>query len=424
MNIYFDTIGCRLNQAEIEQLATQFKKAGNTIVETADLADLVVINTCAVTAAAASDSREKARQAYKAGVKKIILTGCWATLEPEAAGGMPGVMRVVNNTNKENLVAELLGLPLESDEVEPILREPLPGIHRRTRAFIKVQDGCDNHCTYCVTRLARGAGRSEPVSRVISEINAAVAGGVKEVVLSGVHLGSWGTDFEPKQHISELIRKILRDTDVPRVRLSSIEPWDLDDDFFALWQDERMCRHLHLPLQSGSEAVLRRMARNTHPAAYFKLIEQARSQIPGVAITTDIIVGFPGETEQEFDESLEYVRSIHFSGGHVFKYSARPGTAASRLPGRVNGRIAHTRSIRMREVLAQSAAEYRAQFLGDSLQVLWESAEELGQGGWRMCGLSDNYLKITAWRDVNTRNQVENAKIEQVGKDSLTGSVS
>lgn len=423
MKVYFDTIGCRLNQAEIEQLANQFRKAGNDIVETAEQADVVIINTCAVTAAAASDSREKARQAYKAGVKKIILTGCWATLEPDAAGSLPGVMRVVNNKEKDRLSAELLGIPSENFEIEPILREPLPGIHRRTRAFIKVQDGCDNHCTYCVTRIARGAGVSEPVTRVIAEINAAAESGVKEVVLSGVHLGSWGVDLEPKQRITDLISTILHQTDIPRIRLSSIEPWDLEDDFFSLWQDPRMCRHLHLPLQSGSGSVLKRMARNTNPDAYFQLVQNARSYIPGVAITTDMIVGFPGETEQEFNDSLDFVRAIQFSGGHVFKYSSRPGTAASRLPDKIHGRIAHSRSVQMREVLAQSAGEYRAQFIGDSLKVLWESADGYDQRGWRMHGLSDNYLKVTAWRHENRQNQLEKVRIEKVENDSLSGSI-
>lgn len=423
MRIYFDTIGCRLNQAEIELLASQFRKAGNTIVENAEQAEVVVINTCAVTAAAASDSREKARQAYKAGVHKIILTGCWATLEPQAAGDLPGVIRVVNNANKENIPAELLGLPVESFEVEPLLREPLPGIHKRTRAFIKVQDGCDNHCTYCVTRIARGEGRSEPVEKVIAQINAAAAGGVKEAVLSGVHLGSWGTDWVPQQKISDLIAAILARTDIQRLRLSSIEPWDLDENFFTLWQDPRMCRHLHLPLQSGSRSVLKRMARNTTPEAYARLVENARAVIPGLAVTTDIIVGFPGETEEEFQESLEFVKGIHFSGGHVFKYSARPGTAASRLPGRIHGKVAHERSVQMRQALAESETEFQSQFIGKTLQVLWESADRLDQRGWKMHGLSDNYLKITAWRENQVQNQVENVTIERVVGDTLFGSV-
>jgi len=275
MKVYFDTIGCRLNQAEIERLANQFRKAGHTIIESAQEADMVVINTCAVTAAAASDSREKARQANAAGAKQIVLTGCWATLEPENAADLPGVMRVVTNQHKEELGSDILGIPLTEFEAEPIIREPLPGIHRRTRAFIKVQDGCDNFCTFCVTRIARGRGMSVPEDEVIREINAAVQGGAQEAVLSGVHLGSWGNDWKNGKSLRDLIQVILDHTKIRRLRLSSLEPWDLEKSFFELWNDPRMCRHLHFPLQSGSGTVLRRMARNTTPEKYRELVSQA-----------------------------------------------------------------------------------------------------------------------------------------------------
>ena len=195
MKVYLDTIGCRLNQSEIETFARQFRAAGHSLVPTADQADLVVINTCTVTSAAAADSRGKIRQAYRAGAKEIIVTGCWSTLEPEKAAGLEGVLRVVNNADKDLLVPEVLGLTPETFELEPVAREPIPGARLRTRAFIKVQDGCDNKCTFCITTLARGAGLSRSVAAVLADIEAAVLGGVQEVVLTGVHLGSWGADF-------------------------------------------------------------------------------------------------------------------------------------------------------------------------------------------------------------------------------------
>ena len=255
MKIFLDTVGCRLNQAEIEHLAGEFRAAGHLIVDTAHGADLVIINTCAVTAAAASDSRQKARQAYRAGAAKILLTGCLATLDPDLKEQLPGVYQLVNNQDK----ARIPSLVLHSDQdfdLEPLARVPLPGARKRTRAFIKVQDGCDNLCTFCVTRIARGKAVSTPKDAVLRDILSALAGGAQEVVLSGVHLGSWGSDLESGETLTDLVRFVLANTDVKRLRLSSTEPWDLDERFFALWEDPRMCRHLHLPLQSGSATVL------------------------------------------------------------------------------------------------------------------------------------------------------------------------
>src|SRR5512142_1742249 len=232
MKIYLDTIGCRLNQSEIETMARNFRAAGHEIVDSAEQADLAVVNTCTVTNEAAADSRAKIRQIARAGVEEIVATGCWATLQPRQAKDLPNVLRVVANDHKDQLVADVLNLPPESFELEPIAREPLPGLRRRTRAFIKVQDGCDNHCTFCVTTIARGEGRSRPVAEVILDIQSALLGGTEEIVLTGVHLGSWGQEFD--KHLRDLIKVILRETDVLRLRLSSLEPWDLDTDFFLL----------------------------------------------------------------------------------------------------------------------------------------------------------------------------------------------
>jgi len=239
MKIYLETIGCRLNQAEIESMARQFRVAGHEIVASPEQADMAVVNTCAVTNNAAADSRSKIRLIARAGVNEIIATGCWSTLQPREAAGLPNVLHVIPNHRKDHLVAETLNLEpstleTHSFDLEPILREPLPGLHRRTRAFIKVQDGCDNHCTFCITTIARGEGRSRSVADVILDVQSAINGGTKEVVLTGVHLGSWGQDFG--KHLRDLIQVILRETDIPRLRLSSLEPWDLDADFFSLWE--------------------------------------------------------------------------------------------------------------------------------------------------------------------------------------------
>ncbi len=423
MKIYFDSIGCRLNQAEIESLASQFRRAGHSVTGSAEGADLVIINTCAVTAAAASDSREKSRQAYHAGAKQIVLTGCWATLEPAEALNLPGVMRVVTNARKSELVSDLLEEAQSEYDAEPVAREPLPGIHRRTRAFIKAQDGCDNFCTFCVTRIARGQGVSVPMQQVIRDVELVLQGGAKEIVLSGVHLGSWGNDLKNGTHLRDLIQAILDETSIERVRLSSVEPWDLERSFFELWQDSRMCPHIHFPLQSGSAAVLKRMGRNTTPDKYRALVELARDAIPNLALTTDIIVGFPMENDEEFGESLEFVREMEFAGGHVFKYSAREGTAAARLSGRVHGKIAGCRSRSMRGILQESAEQYARGTVGRQVDVLWESTSGLDSRGWRMHGLSDNYLKVSGFAPENRWNCIDRVKVISFEAGQLEGEI-
>jgi threonylcarbamoyladenosine tRNA methylthiotransferase MtaB len=429
MKIYLDTIGCRLNQAEIESLARQFRAAGHEIVATADEADLAVVNTCTVTSQAASDSRGKIRQAARAGVEQVVVTGCWATLEPQAAALLPNVRKIIPNDRKDSLVADLLDLPVAAFDLEPLARQPLPGLRARTRAFIKAQDGCDNHCTFCITAIARGAGRSRPIPDVLADIQSALAGGTKEIVLTGVHLGSWGQDLSTGLkagfglHLRDLAAVILKETDTPRLRLSSLEPWDLDADFFALWQDARLCRHLHLPLQSGSASVLKRMARKTTPSSYAALLASARAAVPEVAITTDVIAGFPGETEAEFAESLEFVREMNFSGGHVFTYSARPGTAAARLDRQVRHEVRKERNHILREAFSQMSRTYRQQFISATLPVLWEASAERNECGWQIEGLTGNYLRVTASAPEPRWNQVDEVKLTGVTEEGMSGEI-
>jgi threonylcarbamoyladenosine tRNA methylthiotransferase MtaB len=421
MRIYLDTIGCRLNQAEIETYARQFRLAGHELVSTPEEADLAVINTCTVTIHADADSRQKLRHIARCGVPQIVATGCWVTLHLEEAAALPGVTGVVPNEIKDLLVPDLLQLPREAFDIEPIEREPLPGARLRTRAFIKAQDGCDNHCTYCITAQARGKGRSLPAEAVRQAVLSAIRGGAQEVVLTGVHLGSWGLDFDPPQRLSRLVQVILAETDLPRLRLSSLEPWDLDQDFFGLWADRRLCRHLHLPLQSGCGATLHRMARKTTPEAYSRLLASARSAIPSVAITTDIMVGFPGEDEAEFTESQAFVQAMQFAAGHVFTFSERPGTAALRLPGKVPHPLRKQRSLQMRQALAESAAAYRKSFIGCTLNVLWESTQGLGPKGWELSGLTDNYLRVITLSPEPLWNRITPVTLTGVTEEGLQG---
>ena len=423
MKVYLDTVGCRLNQSEIETYARQFRAAGHSLVSDPAEADLTVVNTCTVTTAAAADSRKKIRGASRAGSGEVIATGCWATMEPHNAAVLSGVSRVVPNIDKEDLVFEILQISPEAFDLEPVEREPIPGARLRTRAFIKVQDGCDNHCTFCITTVARGSSISRPVAEIIADIQAARRGGTQEAVLTGVHLGSWGSDFDTPQHLISLVEAILRETDIPRLRLSSLEPWDLEDDFFTLWEDKRLARHLHLPLQSGCAATLRRMARKTTPDEYAQLVKTARAAIPKAAITTDVIVGFPGESKAEFEENLDFVKCMNFAGGHVFTYSARPETAAARMPDHVPHPARKERNSQMRAVFENAQTRYQEGFLGKNFSVLWESATALEPDGWTVSGLTDNYLRVSAQAPQRLWNQITPVTLTDINEKGLFGEI-
>jgi threonylcarbamoyladenosine tRNA methylthiotransferase MtaB len=428
MKVFLDSVGCRLNQAEIERYARQFQAAGHSLVANSQEADLALVNTCAVTSAAVSDSRQKIRQINRSGAAQVLVTGCWSTLQPEEAEALPGVRYVVPNADKDHLVADWLGLPRQTFDLEPLERVPIPGARLRTRAFIKTQDGCDNRCTFCVTTLARGSSRSVPLPTLIKEIRAALRGGpenslqsaAREIVLTGVHLGSWGKDLPGAERLQHLVETILAETEVDRLRLSSLEPWDLGAEFFTLWENPRLCRHIHLPLQSGSAATLRRMARKTTPRAFAQLVQAVRQAVPGVAITTDIISGFPGENEAEFAECLAFVRQMGFAGGHVFTYSPRPGTAAAAMPGQVPETLRKERGAHLRAVLDETGRAYQESFLGAVMPVLWESARGVGPQGWQMSGLTDNYLRVNAHLPRHLWNQITPVRLNGLGQQGFS----
>lgn len=429
MKVFFDMVGCRLNQAEIEQMALDFRQNGYSIVSSASEADTVVINTCSVTNQAASDSRQKIRHAARDGAKDVIATGCWTTVEPIKAAGLTSNIIVVDNFAKDHLVANYLAektgeaLPTNLFDQEPIAREPLPGLRQRTRAFIKAQDGCDNLCTFCVTRIARGKGVSRSTAEVIRDIQFAAQGGTQEIVLTGVHLGSWGQDHNNNSHLNDLIESILEQTDIPRIRLSSLEPWDLNERFLKLWQDPRMMPHLHLPLQSGSDATLKRMLRKVTTASYRELIEKARALIPNVAITTDIITGFPGETDAEFAQTELFVEEMNFAGAHVFSYSERDGTPAARIRMSIPHATRKARNKALQAIVAKSASEFQQVNQGRVAPVLWESALERDGEAWLMSGLSDNYLKVSARSTEPLWNQISNVRINRVSEKGLRGEI-
>ncbi len=394
MKVHLRTLGCRLNQSEIETMGRQFIIAGHELVESPEQADRIIVNTCAVTQDAAHTSRKLVRQLHHASPQAAItVTGCYSQIAPDAITVLPGVEAVVSNQDKDGLVAQLTNKPVEFFDREPVERDALHWIGR-TRAFVKAQDGCDNACTFCVTTVARGEGRSRTIDQVLCEIRSLLAMGYKEIVLTGVHLGSYGHDFGDKQGLFHLVRAILDQTGAPRVRLSSLEPWDLDEHFFTLWQDRRLCPHLHLPLQSGCDSTLRRMARRTNQRQFRELVRLAREASENPCITTDIIAGFPGESDAEFEESIAFVESLDFAGMHVFRYSRRPGTAAARMRGHVDDAVKKARSARYLALARAREAAYAGDFAGQTLDVLWEHISGATEAGFINVGYTGNYIRV------------------------------
>jgi len=427
MRVYLETTGCRLNQSEVETLARQFRQAGHTIVHTAEEADLCVVNTCAVTREAARSSRNLIRRLNRSNSQaEIVATGCYAHLSPDAVGELPGVSQIVNNIEKDRLVPLVLHMDPADPvfEQEPLAREPSAGALGRTRAFVKVQDGCNNHCTFCITTVARGAGRSRPVAEISSEIQALVDAGYHEAVLTGVHLGSYGHDHRDREGLPKLVRAILDDTDISRLRLSSLEPWDLKPDLFRLWENPRLCRHLHLPLQSGCDATLKRMARRTSQAAFRELVAAARSMIPDLAISTDIITGFPGETDDEFEDSFAFVREMDFMKLHVFRYSQRAGTSAARMPGQVPNDAKKERSARMLALSDEGAQRFYQRFVGREMAVLWEhNITGACEDGYFNAGLTDNYIRVEMTAPRVLTNQIDSVRLSAVTDSGMRAEI-
>ena len=373
---------------------------------------------------AAADSRSKVRQINRRNPEtKIVLTGCWSSLEASKALDLPGVSDVISNDQKDELVPLILDLPSKDFDREPVARQPVPGIRMRTRAFIKAQDGCDNQCTFCITTIARGASQSISEERVISEIQAAVAGGAREAVLTGVQLSSYGQDLNSAINLKGLIDLILSHTDLKRLRISSLEPWNLPDNFFEAWNNPRLCRQVHLPLQSGSVSVLRRMVQPITPEVFSQVVAGARNLVPEIAVTTDIIAGFPGETEEEFEQSLIFIDEMEFADAHVFTYSSRPDTPAIRIPDQVPPHVARNRNRKIQEVVHDSASRYAVSFIGKELTVLWESAKALDENGWDVVGLSDNYLRVRATVPSNIMNTLSRVRITKVNETDISGVV-
>jgi threonylcarbamoyladenosine tRNA methylthiotransferase MtaB len=392
MRVTLQALGCRLNEAELETWARQFQQLGHQVTTDETSADLVVINTCAVTQEAVRKSRKVLRRTQRANPRaRIVVSGCFATLETQALAQEGGIDLLIPNQEKDHLVTTVTAeLDLPAMPLSAMAAGANPLFARgRQRAFIKVQDGCRYRCAFCIVTLARGDERSRPVPEVVDEINRGSVEGVREAVLAGVHLGGWGSDLG--LGLNNLIGAILAETGIPRLRLGSLEPWELPDGFWDLFANPRLMPHLHLPLQSGSDSVLRRMARRCRTDEFARLAAEARTRVPGINLTTDIIAGFPGESDNEWRQTLDFVADIGFGQVHIFAYSPRPGTKASNMPDQVPTEIKRQRSQEMHDLARRMKGETLTSQLGRQLPILVEGRHS-GKPDSDWFGYTPNYL--------------------------------
>ena len=394
------TLGCKVNQYETETMEGLFRQAGYRVVPFTESADVYIVNTCSVTMLGEKKSRQLVRRAQRQNEAALIaVTGCYAQLAPDVVGTLPGV-RLIVGTQDRGRIVELV----EEAAVRPdVLRDvgdimaadtfediPLFAAPERTRAFLKIQEGCQNFCTFCIIPYTRGPLRSRALASVRREAEKLVAAGFREIVLTGIHLGAYGRDLTGTVTLADAARTVLEIDGLQRLRLGSLESVELTPALFTLLRDDRrFARHLHLPLQAGSDAVLQEMHRFYDTAGYERLLTRIREEVPGIAISTDIIVGFPGETEAMFQESLAFVRRQEFARVHVFPYSRRPATPAAVRSDQVPHPVRRERVKMMQALADEMAADYHGKFIGTIVPVLFETQHE-GVAD----GLTDTYIRV------------------------------
>lgn len=420
---FVQNFGCRATQADGAALEAHLAARGLEAAAERSQAELIVLNTCTVTSAADDDVRQTVRRLHRENpAARILVTGCYAQRAPEELAVLPGVEWVVGNSHKTE-IADIVTSPPYHGQIHvgdifaqrDFLTAPsLDAAADRTRPNLKIQDGCNNRCSFCIIPFVRGRSRFAPANQVVEQIRQ-LSLRYREVVLSGINLGRWGREPGSAMRLADLIRRLLHDTDIERLRLSSVEPMDFSDDLLELMASSpRIAKHVHAPLQSGSDSVLRRMRRKYRPRHYAGRIRKARSLMPEAAIGADVMVGFPGETEAEFQESRQFIEDLPFTYLHVFTYSERPGTPAAHAPGRVPMHIRRARNRILRELAVSKNLEFRRGFVGRKLSVV-----TLEQPG---AALSDNYLKVelASPRTSNRLMDVEIGALTGTGLSEVT----
>ena len=410
VRIAFHYLGCRLNEAENEAIARSMTDKGHEIVAIADNPDVIVLNTCGVTADAMRKSRNLMRRFAAAGARLLVLMGCAVDLMQAGENSVSDddlrqgakrdddlrIVRIYRDDRPK--AADIIARAIDETWNASVAQAPT-AYKPRIRCFIKIEDGCNNACTYCSVRLARGRERSVAGADIVEEIRRCLALGEREIVLTGVQLGAWK---EGDRRLPDLIGDILSKTDVERLRLSSIEPWHLRPELYELWSDKRLCPHFHTPVQSGSDAVLSMMRRRTHLAEFESKINDLRRKIPNVRVSTDLIVGFPGETDAMWRETLDFIERIGFDDIHLFRFSARPGTIAATLPNPVAPEVKRERWNEAHDRMMQIKRDKMQASIGALCRVLWETrGHEIVDGKRRWSGYAENYLRLYRYFDAD-----------------------
>ena len=421
------TLGCKVNQFETETMEGLFRARGYDVVPFEERADVYVINTCSVTHLSDRKSRQLIRRAVRTNPAACVaVTGCYAQVAPEEIRALDGV-RVVIGTKERARIVDYVEASLRADTgvagtITDIMQArvfediPLHALPHRTRAFLKIEDGCQNFCTFCIIPYARGPVKSRELSAVAREMRLLVDAGFHEVVLTGIHLGAYGIDLAERPTLADACRTALAEEGLRRLRLGSLESVELSADLLELMRTEpRFAAHLHLPLQAGSDAVLRAMNRHYTTAQFAQLVMEVRAAVPGVAISTDIIVGFPGETEADFAEGMDFVRRMGFARMHVFPYSARRGTPAARRTDQVPPMVRKERAARMQALAEELAEGYHRSMLGSVAEVLFETQEDGVTDG-----LTETYVRVYTDAPV-TRGEIAPVRLTHIYKDGVWG---
>ena len=432
LTIAYHTLGCKVNQYETEKIRESLETAGFETVPFDSPADAYVINTCTVTAVADSKSRAAIRRAHRHNPEAcVIVTGCCAQLEPDRIASIEGVDLLIPNDEKDTIPQRITARFEAAHRTNVSSGSPLLALRSpskirprtRTRAVVKVQDGCDHFCSYCVVPYARPRKCSRPVGEVLAELKSLAGFGYKEIVLTGIRLGSYE---DGAARLPELVRRASEIDGIHRIRLSSIEPWDVDDSLLDAMELPKVCRHLHLPLQSGDDQTLRLMNRPYDSAQYIGLIERVRSRINGVGITTDVMVGFPGESEHAFENTCALVDKVGFSRIHVFRYSPRRQTSAASMPDQVDARTKKLRADRMIEMGKGAMRRFAGSLISETAQVLVESRAGSSKV---LTGLADNYVQVnfpvSGFGSADNRRAAPSAKSRNTGVSdaSLEGEI-
>ncbi len=423
--ISFYTLGCKLNQSETAVLADQFNQQGYEILPFGEPVDICVINTCTVTEKTDYRCRQMIRRAKKINPEaQIAVVGCYAQLASEKIKEIDGVNYILGSDSKFGLLDRLNE---QSNPAAPIIeysgnkkfKNPQPGnFWNHTRAFAKIQDGCNNFCSYCAVPLARGKSRSDSIEHVVKTVSELVERGHKEIVLTGVHIGMYGRDLKPAKTLRGVLENIEKIPGVERIRLSSLEPTEIENDLLDwIACSTKTCHHFHIPLQNGDEEILKRMKRNYHVEYFEKIISNIKSRLPNCGLGTDVIVGFPGETNLNFQNTVKLIESLPFSYLHVFSYSKRPGTQAVEYQDHVNPKVIQERSEILRGVAKKKKRDFYQTQIKGNLRVLWEERDK----GDYMYGWADNYVRVRAPLQKELLNRISQVQIVHTEAEYVEG---